>query len=455
LSVLGDLTMSLRRPFTRFLMACASIGALSTASAWAFDAPAVKAEVDKILDKNYPGLEVLYKDLHSHPELGFHETATAAKLAERMRGLGFEVTEHVGQTGLVAIYHNGAGPIVLVRTELDALPMEEKTGLPYASRAKGTWNGAETFVAHSCGHDIHMSAWIGTAQALLSLKDQWRGTLMFIAQPDEEQTAPDSVGGASAMVADGLFKRFKKPDLGFAMHDWPEAYGTVSYHAGATTSTADALAITFIGRGGHGSHPDVTIDPVMMASRFVVDVQSVISREKDPFAFGVVTVGAFQAGSAGNIIPDSAHLRGTIRSFDESVRAKLLAGIRRTADGVAAIAGAPKPEVKIDSAGKAVVNDAAITARTAAVFKAAFGNKASERQPITASEDYSDFIIAGVPSLYFFIGMNDPKKIAEADAKGIPMPSNHSPFFAPVPEPTIRTGVEAMTLAVMNALPVK
>jgi hippurate hydrolase len=430
-------------------LACGAISLVASA-AHGLDAPGVKAQVDKLLDRNYPALEMLYKDIHSHPELGFQETATAAKLAREMRSLGFEVTEGVAKTGLVALYRNGEGPTVMVRTELDALPMEEKTGLPYASRAKAIWNGAETFVAHSCGHDIHMAAWIGTAQTLLALKDQWRGTLMFIAQPDEEGT---SSGGAKAMIADGLFKRFKKPDVGFAMHDWPEAYGTVTYRAGATTSTADSLEMTFTGRGGHGSKPESTIDPVMMAGRFVVDVQSVISREKDPFAFGVVTVGSIQAGSAGNIIPDKALLRGTIRSFDEDVRVKLLAGVRRTADGVAAIAGAPKPEVKITEVGKSVVNDASLTARTAAVFKAAFGDKAQERKPITASEDYSDFIIAGVPSVYFFIGMDDPKKIAEAEAKGVPMPSNHSPYFAPVPEPTIRTGVEAMSLAVMNVMP--
>jgi hippurate hydrolase len=438
----------------RFSGICGSVaGAISlvASAAHGLDAPAVRAQMDKLLDRNYPALEVLYKDIHSHPELGFQETATAAKLAAQMRGLGFEVTEGVAKTGLVAIYRNGAGPTVMVRTELDGLPMEEKTGLPYASRAKAIWRGAETFVAHSCGHDIHMAAWVGTAQALVAMKDQWRGTLMFIAQPDEEQTAPG--GGASAMIADGLFKHFKKPDVGFAMHDWPDPTGTISYRAGATSSTADALEITFSGRGGHGSKPESTIDPVMMAGRFVVDVQSVISREKDPFAFGVVTIGSIQAGSAGNIIPDMALLRGTIRSFDEDVRAKLLAGVRRTADGVAAIAGAPKPEVKLEGSGKAVVNDAALTARAASVFKAAFGDKAWERQPITASEDYSDFIIAGVPSVYFFIGMDDPKKMAEAKAKGVPRPSNHSPFFAPVPEPTIRTGIEAMTLAVLNVMP--
>ncbi|MFO1187468.1 MAG: amidohydrolase [Alphaproteobacteria bacterium] len=416
----------------------------------ALDAAAVKAETDAFAAQRYPALFELYKGLHANPDLGFQEARTAAKLAKEMRALGFEVTEGVGRTGVVAIYKNGEGPTVLVRTELDGLPMEEKTGLPYASRAKQTWRGAETFVAHSCGHDIHMTAWIGTAEALLAMKDKWHGTLMFIAQPNEEQTSQP--GGASAMIADGLFKKWKKPDLGFALHDWPEAAGTVSYRAGPTSSTADALEITFTGRGGHGSKPEVTIDPVVMASRFVNDVQTVISREKDPFAFGVVTVGSIQAGSAGNIIPDMALLRGTVRSFDDGVREKLLAGIRRTADGVAAIAGAPKPAIKFEGSGKAMVNDAALTARTAAVFKAAFGANASERQPITASEDYSEFIIAGVPSTYFFIGMDDPKKMAEAKAKGEPRPNNHSPFFAPVPEPTIKTGVAAMTLAVLNVM---
>jgi amidohydrolase len=425
---------------------------LCAPAARAFDALAKKAEVDRILDQDYPELFELYKDIHQHPELGFQETRTAAKLADRIRALGFTVTEHVGRTGLVAIYKNGAGPTVMVRTELDALPMEEKTGLAYASHAKAVWNGAETFVDHSCGHDIHMAAWIGVAQALVALKDQWHGTLMFIAQPDEEQTAANSPGGASEMLADGIFTRFRKPDIGFAMHDWPDAAGTVSYRAGATSSTADMMAITFYGRGGHGSHPDATIDPIMEAARFVVDVQSVISREKDPFAFGVVTVGSFQAGSAGNIIPDHALLSGTIRSFDEDVRTKMLEGIRRTAAGVAEIAGAPKPDISIVNGGKAVVNDSALTARAAAVFKAAFGARAQERSPITASEDYSEFIMAGVPSVYFFIGMDDPKKMAEATVQAIPRPVNHSPYFAPVPEATIRTGVEAMALAVMDAL---
>jgi amidohydrolase len=366
-----------------------------------------------------------------------------------MRALGFDVTEHVGKTGIVAIYKNGPGPVVMVRTELDALPMEEKTGLPYASHDKEIWNGKETFVDHSCGHDIHMASWVGTATALVAMKDKWSGTLMFIGQPSEEGTS-----GAQAMLANGIFKRFTKPDMGFALHDGPFAYGTLDYRPGVFTSNSDSLEITFTGRGGHGSKPHVTIDPVLIASRFVVDVQSVISREKDPAAFGVVTIGAINGGSAGNIIPDQVHLAGTIRSFDANVRTKMIEGIERIARAEAAMAGAPAPEIKIEEGGKTVVNDAALTERTAVVFKAAFGDKAMLMPaPNYASEDYSEFILAGVPSMYFGIGVYDPKRVAAAEAGGPPLPGNHSPQFAPVPEPTIRTGVEAMTLAVMNVMP--
>jgi amidohydrolase len=430
-----------------FLLSTAA--ATVTALAAPLDVPATKAAVDHLLDTTYPHLDALYKDIHAHPELGFQEVATAAKLAKEMRALGFDVTEHVGKTGIVAIYKNGPGPTVLVRTELDALPMEEKTGLPYASRATQMWNGKETFVDHSCGHDIHMASWVGTATALVAMKDKWSGTLMFIGQPAEEVT-----GGARSMLADGLFQRFGKPDMGFALHDTPIAYGDVEYRAGVLTSNSDSLELTFTGRGGHGSMPNVTIDPVLIASRFVVDVQSIISREKDPAAFGVVTIGAIHGGSAGNIIPDTVSLAGTIRSFDPAVRKKMLEGIARTANAEAAMAGAPPPTLKIEEGGKAVINDQALTDRTVPVFRAAFGPHAiAMPQPIYASEDYSEFIIAGVPSLFFEIGVYDPKRVEAAKAGGPPLPGNHSPQFAPVPEPTIRTGVEAMTLAVMNVMP--
>jgi hippurate hydrolase len=425
-------------------LACAGAAA-------AMDVPAEKAAVDKILDAEYPHLDALYKDIHAHPELGHQEVRTSALLAKEMRALGYEVTEHVGGTGVVAILHNGAGPTVMIRTELDALPMQEKTGLPYASTAQAQWDGKTTYVDHSCGHDIHMAAWVGTAKALVDLKSQWRGTVMFIAQPAEEAT-----DGAAGMIRDGLFTRFQKPDYGFALHDGSYAYGLVRFKPGVWSSNSDALEITFKGHGGHGARPHQTIDPVLMAARFVVDVQSVVSREKDPQQMGVVSIGAIHGGSAGNIIPDSVTLRGTIRTYDPAVRARILDGIRRTAAAEAAMAGAPAPDVQIVDGGKSVVNDAGLTERTAPVFKAAFGDKAVLADaPGTASEDYSEFIIAGVPSLFFGIGAYDPKQAAAADAGGPPLPPNHSPQFAPVPEPTIRTGVEAMTLAVMNVMPVK
>ncbi len=421
---------------------------LAATGAYARDMAKDKATIEGSLDKNYAHLDALYKDIHQHPELGFQETATAAKLAKEMRALGFEVTEHVGKTGIVAIFKNGKGPMIMVRTELDALPMEEKTGLAYASHVIADYNGKPTPVDHSCGHDIHMAAWVGAAQQLVAMKASWHGTLMFIGQPAEELA-----GGARSMLDDGLFTRFGKPDLGFAQHVGPAPTGTLSYRAGIYNTASDSLEITFHGRGAHGSLPNLSIDPIVEAARFVEGVQTVISREKDPNAFGVISIGSIQAGSAGNIIPDHADLRGTIRTRDAGVRDKLIEGIGRTARAVAAMSGAPAPEVKISGGTKLLVNDAAITARTEKVFKAAFGDRAMyEPAPGNPSEDYSEFIAAGVPSLFWSLGGLDPKVIADAQAKGVPVPANHTPQFAPTPEPTIRFGVEAMTLAVLNAM---
>jgi hippurate hydrolase len=406
-------------------------------------------EVVGLVTGMYPNLETIYRDIHSHPELGFEEVRTAALLAAEMRTLGFQVTEKVGKTGVVAVYHNGAGPTVMVRTELDALPMEEKTGLPYASRAKALFNGRDTYVAHSCGHDIHMASWIGSARALVAMKDKWQGTLVFVAQPAEEL-----VSGGKAMLADGLFTRFPKPDFAFALHTSPAPYGTIAYNVGAVTSNSDGLEITFKGRGGHGSAPDKTIDPIAIAAHFITDVQTVISREKDPMEFGVVTIGAVQAGTVGNIIPDAATLRGTIRSYDPAVREKLLSGVRRTANAAAMMAGAPPPDVALVEGGLAVVNSEAVVTRTETVLKAALGSKNVQRvPPITASEDFSAFVNEGVPSMFFFVGVSDPQQVAESmKPGGKPLPVNHSPFFAPVPEPSIKTSVQAMSLAVLNVL---
>ena len=432
--------------------AALALAGAATLAAHAEPADRYDADVAGAATRLYPGLDTLYKDLHAHPEIGFQETRTAATLAADLRALGFEVTEKVGRTGVVAVLRNGVGPTVLVRTELDALPMQEMTGLPYASTAKALSGGRESYVAHSCGHDIHMTAWVGAARTLVAMKDRWRGTLMFVAQPAEEL-----VEGAKAMLADGLFTRFPKPDFAFALHTAPMAYGTVGYGTGAISSNSDGLEITFKGRGGHGSAPDKTIDPIAMAAHFINDVQTVVSREKDPQQFGVVTIGAIQAGTVGNIIPDSAVLRGTIRSYQPAVRDKLLAGVRRTAEATAMMAGAPAPVVSLVEGGAAVVNTDAVVAHTVAAFSQAFGEQnVVKTPPGTASEDFSAFVNEGVPSMFFLVGVYDPQQVADSRRPGgKALPFNHSPLFAPVPEPTIKTAVQAMSLAVLNVLPAR
>jgi hippurate hydrolase len=434
--------------FAKSLLTSVALCAATPLAAHAqLDVVKMKAAIETSVEADYPKLDALYKDIHAHPEIAFQEVKTAARLAAEMRALGFEVTEKVGKTGLVAIYKNGDGPTIMVRTELDALPMEEKTGLPYASHDKTTWNGRETFVAHSCGHDIHMASWVGTAKTLVGLKDQWHGTLTFIAQPAEE-----TVSGAKAMLADGLFTRFKKPDFAFALHDGAFAYGDIRYRVGIGSSSSDSLFIKFYGRGGHGAAPQLTIDPVMIAARFVVDLQSVISREKDPTEFGVVSIGAIHGGTAENIIPDDVLLLGTIRAFKPEVRAKMLAGIERTAKAAAAMSDAPPPDIKIVEGAKPVMNDRAVVETAAKVMKVAFGDKFQTSPAGTPSEDFSEFVDAGVPSMFFNIGVYEPERVAAArNGTGPQLPSNHSPLFAPVPKPTIETGIEAMTLAVLSA----
>jgi hippurate hydrolase len=418
---------------------------LPVVPALAHDAKAVASGIDAM----YPKLDAIYKDLHAHPELAFQEVRTAAKLAAEMRALGFEVTEKVGKTGIVAIYKNGPGPTVLVRTEMDGLPMEEKSGFAWASRAHAQLDGKDTMVAHSCGHDVHMTAWLATARTLVAMKAQWQGTLMFIGQPAEE-----IVSGAKAMINDGLFTRFGKPDYAFALHSWPHAYGTIGYNSGPVSSNSDAIEITFKGRGGHGSAPDKALDPVMIAARFVVDVQTVISREKDPKEFGVVTIGAINGGSVGNIIPDSVKVRGTIRTYTPAVREKILAGVRRVANASAAMADAPAPDVELIPGGAAIINDEKLVARTEGVLKQAFGDDKVWRMPaMTASEDFSQFANAGIPAMFFFTGVYSPEAVAEAEQPGgKPVAFNHSPYYAPVPEPSIKTAAQAMSLAVLNVL---
>lgn len=433
-------------------IALAGLLSLSAAAATAgepFDIAVAKKHVDSELDRSYPHLDSLYKDLHAHPETAMREHRTASVLSAEMRKLGFTVTEHVGNTGIVAIYRNGAGPVVLVRTELDGLPMEEKTGLPYASRVRDTVDGKSTFVAHMCGHDSHMAWWVGTAAALVAMKDQWHGTLMFVGQPAEE-----AIGGAHVMLEDGLFERFPKPDFAFAAHVTVSPVGTVTLKDGVVSSAVDSVEIVFNGRGAGGSNPHMSIDPIVMGSHFVTDVQTLISREKDPQQFGVVTIGSFQAGTVNNIIPDSATLELTLRSYQPEVRQLLRKGVERVAKAEAAMANAPAPNIRdVDNTGP-MVNDSVLTARAAAVMKVALGENAVIFEPAympgsTASDDFSDFTARGVPSVFFDVGGEDPKLLADYQARGEPVPENHSPYFRIVPEPAIRTGVTVLTLAVL------
>jgi len=415
------------------------------------DPAADRAAIDQTLAKNYPGLEALYEDIHAHPELGGEETRTAGILAARMRTLGFTVTERVGGTGVVAILRNGTGPTVMIRTELDALPMEEKSGLPFASRMQAKRDGATTFVAHSCGHDIHMAAWLGTAQALVTMKERWHGTLMFIAQPAEE-----TVRGARAMIADGLFERFPKPDFAFAAHVLSGAAGTVRVKDGVASSNSDTVEITFKGRGGHGSMPSATIDPIVMGARFVTDVQTVISRQKDANSFGVVTVGAFQGGTVGNIIPDEAKLKLSLRSFTPEVRALLLDGVGRTANAVAEMSMAPAPIIDRVHGTSAIVNDHTLALKAAAMLQAAGGDTIDPEPALapgmSGSEDFSAFVEAGVPSIFYTVGAYDAQTVAAYAARREPLPTNHSPYYAPEASKVIPTIVRTLTLSALMVL---
>ncbi|CCA90328.1 MULTISPECIES: amidohydrolase [unclassified Novosphingobium] len=423
--------------------------AASPAVAAVPDPKADLARIDAVLDKNYPQLQALYEDIHAHPEVAFQETRTAALLAARMRKLGFTVTEKVGGTGIVAIYRNGDGPTVLVRTELDGLPVLEKTGLPYASHYTQEIDGKVTPTMHACGHDIHMTWWVATAEALLAMKDRWHGTLMFIGQPAEE-----TVSGAKAMLDDGLFTRFPKPDYGFAAHVSPEASGNVRFKEGTSSSASDQLRITFKGKGAHGSMPASSIDPIVMGGHFVSDVQSIRSREVDPGKFGVITVGSFHAGTAPNIIPDTSVLQLTLRSHDPEVRQQLMDGVKKTADAVSAMAGAPEPQIDYLYGTAALYNDPKLADSVAAVVKEAVSGKVtveSEDKPAgSGSEDYSEFVTAGVPSVFVGIGGVDADVLAGYVKKGERPPVNHSPFFAPDPEPAIRAGAQALSLAVLT-----
>ncbi len=437
-----------------------TFGAIGLGAAFALAQPATAQDaasvvlaqaVDAELEQRQESLAALYMNLHANPEIAFQEERTASLLSERMRALGFEVTEGVGRTGIVAVYRNGDGPTVLVRTDMDALPMEEKTGLPYASTARQIADGEESYVMHACGHDLHMTWWIGAAETLMDLRDHWSGTLVFIAQPAEEV-----LRGARAMLDDGLFTRFPRPDYAFGAHVSNAPAGQVTIKEGAAASASDAYEIVFHGRGGHGSMPSATIDPIVMASHFVTNLQSVVAREKPEGEFGIISVGSFQSGTVANIIPDHATLKLTLRSFRTHVRELLNDGVIRTARGSAAMAGAPEPEIIHLNGAEVLINDSALARATNAYLAPALGDALSfvpaHLPGLPPSEDFSEYVADGVPGLFFQIGGYSPDVIAEYRARDEALPANHSPFFAPDPDLAIAPGARTLALSVLGVL---
>ncbi len=436
-----------RMPFNSF---CCGLLLLASAAGVAAQTPASGDALAAQVQSVYPQAQALYVDLHEHPELSLHEVNTATMLAKQLRQLGYDVTENVGGTGIVAILHNGNGPVILLRTELDALPVAEKTGLPYASHVTTKDDaGHDVPVMHACGHDIHMAALVGTAEIMAKTKDQWHGTLMLIGQPAEERAM-----GAKAMIADGLFTRFPKPSAGVALHTTNGLpAGTVGVLSGYVSSNSDTINITIYGRGGHGAMPESTIDPIVIAAKIVLSLQTIVSREIKPGDPAVITVGYIQGGTKNNIIPDEVHLGLTVRSYSDAVRKHLLASIERVAKGEAEAAGAPKaPLVEEVESTKAMYNDPRLAEELSATLRQALGaDNVVTASPSMASEDYSEFETAGVPSFYYQLGVANPQQFKEAQAKGVSLPSNHSPLFAPDMEPSLKTAIES-EVAVLRAL---
>jgi amidohydrolase len=414
-------------------------------------APALAGDVHKQVAAGYGALEVLYKRLHSHPELSLQEEQTAARLATELTGTGFEITRNFGGYGIVAVLRNGAGPTVLVRTEMDGLPVEEQTGLPYASRARARDRyGNDVGVMHACGHDVHMTCWVGTARVLAGLKARWIGTLVFIAQPAEEIGA-----GADMMLDAGLYSKFPRPNYCLALHCDPEhACGHISYTEGLAMANVDMLDITVRGKGGHGALPHMTIDPIVLAARLVLDLQTLVSRENNPTDPLVVTVGSIHGGTKHNIIPNEVKLQLTVRTTKDQTRKQVLEGIERMAKAVALGAGAPEPILNIRPGAftPAVVNDDRMTEATVDVFKKVLGpERIHRRPPLMGGEDFALYGRQGIPSFLYFLGTQPPERVAEAEREyDRPLTSLHSDRFSPVVEPTIKTGVLTMSLAVLN-----
>jgi amidohydrolase len=419
-------------------------------------------EVPALVEQQLPALLTTYKGIHAAPELSHHEAQTSALFAEELRKAGYTVTERVGKYpdgsqayGVVGILKNGTGPTLLIRTDLDALPVTEDTGLPYAStvRSKNP-AGQDVGVMHACGHDIHITTMIGVARNMVALKSQWHGTLMLIGQPSEE-----TIDGAKAMLADHLYERFGRPDLAIALHDSNFAAGEVSVVSGPALASSTSIDVIMRGVGSHGAAPEAGKDPIVMASEFVVALQTIVSRSVPPNEPAVVTVGEIHGGTKRNIIPDEVKMELTTRCYSEAVRQTIIAGVQRTAKGIAIAGGVPDdrmPIVKVldDESTPATINDVELAARLRKIFVAKLGaENVIDKQAIMGSEDFGIFSLNHkIPAVIFWLGAYDPKKVAESERSGVALPSPHSPFFAPLPEPTLRTGVTAMTDAAIALL---
>jgi amidohydrolase len=411
---------------------------------------------EQYLEQIYPGIEELYKHLHQNPELSLQEEKTSTRLAEELRNLGFEVTENIGGHGIVGILKNGEGPTLMIRTDMDALPLEEKTGLPYASKARGvTADGKETYIMHACGHDVHMSIFIGTAKMLTQYKDQWQGTLMMLGQPAEENGL-----GAYNMLNDGLFERFQAPDYAIALHDTPHLpAGSLGYKAGPLMAGVDLMNVTVHGEGGHGATPHMTIDPVVMAAQMVMAYQTIVSRKIEPTEPAVVSVGSINGGFVHNIIPDEVTMQLTLRYYDLEVREKLISNIKNLSEHIARGAGMPDDKMPTywirEPFTPPLINDQELTDLMLGVFRENFDEDIiSELEAEMIGEDFSRYGLQDPPIPYsmFFLGATPQDLYQEAKEKGTEIPGLHSPRFAPEVEPTLKAGIKAMSSFAMDIL---
>lgn len=439
----------MRLPITALLAA----GMLSCLTAPALGQ---RPDLSAKIKADMPDLMALYRDLHSNPELSLQEFKTAAKLAARVKAMGFTVTEKVGGTGVVAVMKNGPGPVLLIRADMDGLPVVEQTGLPYASKVRATTpDGVETGVMQACGHDTHMTGWIETAKLLSSMKDQWSGTLVMILQPAEE------VGkGARMMLDDGLFTRFPHPQYALAFHDAANfAAGQIGFTPGYALANVDSVDIVVKGIGGHGAYPQTTKDPIVLGSRIVTALQTLVSREQDPQDPAVVTVGSFRGGAKHNVIPDEATLLLTVRSYSDATRAKLVEGIKRIARGEAIAAGVPEDKMPVvsvkDEYTPSTFNPPEFAQQMGGLLKAHFpAGRVVEAEPSMGGEDFGRFYRAdnSIKSFIFWVGGVPADKMAEAEKNGTSLPSLHSPFWAPEAEKVIPTAAEAMTVLALDIL---